>query len=79
MSTNRRKFLAAGAAGAAAAAVPAQAQSKPTKKVIYRDGKKPEKTPGLDFFDTGAVLVTDKPVDGVPSISVEEGLKKCWG
>ena len=44
-----------------------------------KTGKKPEKTPGLDFFDTGAVLVTAKPVDGVPSISVEEGLKKCWG
>ncbi len=44
-----------------------------------KTGKKPEKTPGLDFFDTGAVLITDKPVDGVPSISVEEGLKKCWG
>ena len=44
-----------------------------------KDGKKPEKTPGLDFFNTGVSLVTDKPVDGVPSISVEEGLKKCWG
>ena len=44
-----------------------------------KTGKKPEKTPGLDFFDTGAVLVTDKPVDGVPSITTEEGLKKCWG
>ena len=36
-------------------------------------------TTGLDFFDTGAQLITDKPVDGVPSISVEEGLKLCWG
>jgi fructose transport system substrate-binding protein len=44
-----------------------------------KTGKKPEKTPGLDFFDTGAVLITDKPVDGVPSINVEEGLSKCWG
>jgi fructose transport system substrate-binding protein len=44
-----------------------------------KTGKKPEKTPGLEFFDTGAVLVTDKPVDGVPSITTEEGLKKCWG
>jgi len=44
-----------------------------------KTGKKPDKTPGLDFFDTGAVLVTDKPVDGVPSISVADGLKKCWG
>ena len=24
-------------------------------------------------------LITDKPVDGVPSITVEEGLKICWG
>ena len=49
MSTsNRRKFLGRGVAGAAAAtaaAVPAAAQEKPTKKVIYRNGKKPEKTP----------------------------------
>jgi fructose transport system substrate-binding protein len=44
-----------------------------------KTGKKPEKTPGLDFFDTGAVLVTDKPVQGVPSITTDEGLKKCWG
>ena len=39
----------------------------------------PTSTEGLDFFDTGATLITDKPVDGVPSISVEEGLKLCWG
>ena len=31
------------------------------------------------FFDTGAQLITAKPVDGVPSISVDEGLKLCWG
>jgi fructose transport system substrate-binding protein len=44
-----------------------------------KDGTKPEKTPGLEFFDTGAVLITAKPVDGVPSITVEEGLALCWG
>src|SRR3954466_12714543 len=46
--TNRRKFLGHGAAAAAvatAAAVPGKAQDKPTKRVIYRNGKKPEKTP----------------------------------
>ncbi|WP_246739726.1 sugar ABC transporter substrate-binding protein [Martelella sp. HB161492] len=43
------------------------------------DGTKPETTPGLDFYNTGVNLVTDKPVDGVPSISVQEGLDKCWG
>ncbi|HEY1342815.1 MAG TPA: RidA family protein [Bryobacteraceae bacterium] len=47
---NRRNFLGRGAAvtaAAAAAAVPAAAQeSKPTKRVIYKDGKKPAR-PGL--------------------------------
>jgi fructose transport system substrate-binding protein len=42
-------------------------------------GEKPAPTPGLDFFDTGAVLVTDKPVDGLDSIGTDEGLEKCWG
>jgi fructose transport system substrate-binding protein len=44
-----------------------------------KTGKKPEKTPGLDFYDTGATLVTDHPVEGVKSISTEEGAKLCWG
>ena len=45
-ATNRRKFLGGGVAVAAAAtvaAVPGKAQEKLTKRVIYRDGKKPEK------------------------------------
>jgi enamine deaminase RidA (YjgF/YER057c/UK114 family) len=49
MATNRRNFLGRGAVAAAgvaaAAAVPAKAQEKTTKRVIYRDGKKPAKTP----------------------------------
>ena len=48
-------------------------------KNFVETGKKPEKTKGLDFHNTGVNLVTDHPVEGVPSISVEEGLKKCWG
>jgi len=43
------------------------------------EGIKPELTPGKDFFDTGVALVTDSPVDGVPSISSAEGLELCWG
>ncbi len=43
------------------------------------EGIKPEVTPGKEFFDTGVALVTDQPVEGVPSISVEEGLRLCWG
>ena len=44
-----------------------------------KDGTKPENTPGKNFFDTGVALVTDKPADGVDSISVAEGTEKCWG
>lgn len=40
---------------------------------------KPAPTEGLDFFDTGVNLVTDAPVDGVPSIDSAEGLNLCWG
>ena len=43
------------------------------------DGSKPSATEGKDFFDTGVALVTDEPVEGVESISVEEGLALCWG
>ncbi len=44
-----------------------------------KTGKKPQPTPGLKFFNTGVNLVTDHPVPGVPSISVADGLKRCWG
>jgi fructose transport system substrate-binding protein len=44
-----------------------------------KDGTKPEPTPGKAFFDTGVALVTDQPVDGVPSIDTTEGANLCWG
>ncbi|WP_316014863.1 sugar ABC transporter substrate-binding protein [Roseobacter sp. HKCCA0434] len=44
-----------------------------------KDGTMPEPTEGKDFFDTGVALVASEPVDGVDSISVEEGLDLCWG
>lgn len=43
------------------------------------DGTLPAPSEGLEFFNTGVSLVTDSPVDGVPSISVAEGLERCWG
>ena len=46
---------------------------------VARGGEKPAVTPGLDFFDTGVALVTDKKVEGVDSIDTAEGLKLCWG
>lgn len=42
-------------------------------------GEKPAATAGLDFFDTGAALVTDKPVAGVDSIDTAKGAELCWG
>ena len=42
-------------------------------------GEKPGVTEGKNFFDTGVALITDKPVEGVPSIDTKEGLAKCWG
>jgi len=44
-----------------------------------KDKTMPKPTPGLDFFNTGVNLVTDKPAQGVPSISVAEGAARCWG
>lgn len=46
---------------------------------FIKTGKKPEKTAGLNFTDTGVALVTDKPVAGVPSITSKEASKICWG
>ncbi len=43
------------------------------------DGTLPENTEGKDFYDTGVRLVTAAPVEGVESISVEEGMELCWG
>ena len=47
------------------------------KKV--RDGVDPEVTPGLDFFDTGVALVTDKPAEGVESIDYHQGWRDLLG
>jgi fructose transport system substrate-binding protein len=47
------------------------------KKV--RDNVDPQVSPGLDFYDTGVKLVTDKPVDGVESIDTTEANEICWG
>ena len=43
------------------------------------DGTMPETTEGKDFTDTGVALVAAEPVEGVESISVEEGAELCWG
>jgi fructose transport system substrate-binding protein len=42
-------------------------------------GTQPTTSPGLDFFNTGVALVTDKPADGVESITSADAAKICWG
>ena len=49
------------------------------RPAFAKDGSKPKNSEGLTFFNTGVQLITDKPVDGLPSITSEEGLKICWG
>ena len=75
------KNVAAGVLGATSQQYPLLMAEKGVEAItqFVKTGKKPEKTPGLDFTDTGATLITDKPVQGVPSITSAEGLKLCWG
>lgn len=44
-----------------------------------KDGSKPAASEGLTFFNTGVNLVTDSPVEGVPSIDSAKGTELCWG
>ncbi|HSA81935.1 MAG TPA: sugar ABC transporter substrate-binding protein [Geminicoccaceae bacterium] len=48
-------------------------------KKFAETGEKPETPEGKEFVNTGVELVTDEPVDGIPSISSAEALEKCWG
>ncbi|WP_061978966.1 sugar ABC transporter substrate-binding protein [Aureimonas sp. AU20] len=71
----------AGVIGATSMQYPLLMASKGVEAIVEfkKSGKKPEPTPGLDFFNTGVTLVTDKPVSGIESITSAEALKKCWG
>ena len=73
--------VAAGVIGATSMQFPLLMASKGVEAIaaFAADGTKPVNTEGLDFYNTGVELVTDKPVEGVPSITSEEALKKCWG
>ena len=48
-------------------------------KAFADSGEKPQASEGLEFTNTGVELVTDQPVDGIPSITSQEALEKCWG
>ena len=42
-------------------------------------GVKPAVSSGLDFYNTGDKLITDKPVSGVTSATSAQGATTCWG
>ena len=71
------KNVEAGVIGATSQQYPLKMASMALDAIV--SGKIPAIDPKVGFLDTGAQLVTAKAVDGVPSISVDEGLKLCWG
>jgi fructose transport system substrate-binding protein len=75
------KNVAAGVIGATSMQFPLKMASMGVEavKTYTETGNKPEPSPGLDFYNTGVELITDKPVEGLPSKTSEEGLKQCWG
>ncbi len=75
------KNVKAGIIGATSQQYPLLMASKGVDAIdaFAKTGVKPKASEGLTFFNTGVNLVTDKPVDGVKSIDVKEGLAKCWG
>lgn len=48
-------------------------------KTFAETGEKPQNSEGLDFYNTGVELITDSPVEGLPSLTSAEGLARCWG
>ena len=75
------KSVKSGVIGATSQQYPLKMAAMGVQAIVdfVKTGKKPEPTPGLDFFDTGVTLITDHPAAGVPSITSEEGAKICWG
>ncbi|GAA2007082.1 sugar ABC transporter substrate-binding protein [Nakamurella flavida] len=73
--------VTAGVIGATALQYPSRmaAYGVDTVAALARGGEAPAFSPGLDFFDTGLTLVTDSPVDGLPSITSAEAQDICWG
>jgi fructose transport system substrate-binding protein len=75
------KSVASGVIGATSQQYPLLMASKGIEAIVAfaKDGTKPKTSEGLDFTNTGVNLITDKPVEGVPSLDTKEGMAKCWG
>jgi fructose transport system substrate-binding protein len=72
---NGIKSVKEGAIGATSQQYPLLMASDGVEAIAeyIKSGKKPVS------IDTGEKLVTDHPVEGVPSINTDEGMKLCWG
>jgi fructose transport system substrate-binding protein len=73
-----------GVANVKAGVIGATSQQYPLKMAAMAleaiaSGTLPEIDPAAGFLDTGATLVTDKPVAGVDSIDTTKGAELCWG
>ncbi len=64
------KNVKAGVIGATSMQFPLLMASKGIEAVVEfaKSGKKPANTPGLDFFNTGVELISDKPAAGLPAL-----------
>ena len=71
----------AGIIGATAQQYPVKMAELGVKAIVdlAKTGQKPANSEGLDFYNTGVELVTDKPVDGVKSITTTAASDICWG
>ncbi|MEO8244724.1 MAG: substrate-binding domain-containing protein [bacterium] len=70
-----------GVIGATSQQYPLLMASKGIEAIVAfaKDGTKPSVSEGLTFMNTGVNLITDKPVDGVPSLDSTKGTELCWG
>jgi fructose transport system substrate-binding protein len=75
------KQVTQGIIGATSQQYPSKMAALGIKAIVTlaKTGKKPAVSGGLDFFNTGSQLVTDKPVSGLTSITSSQGAKECWG
>jgi fructose transport system substrate-binding protein len=70
-----------GIIGATAQQYPVKMAELGVKAIVdlAKTGQKPANSPGLDFYNTGVELVTDKPADGVKSLTTTQASDICWG
>jgi fructose transport system substrate-binding protein len=74
-------YVQQGIIGATSQQYPGDMATKGMEAIVKlaKNGTKPSTSAGLDFFNTGSKLITDKPVAGLDSISSADGAKVCWG